>query len=1178
MLRQREPAADLRVALEAQRRAPPGSMLIPRMTRPAVPLRLGSPRFVAYLVAQFLGALNDNAFKYTMLLYALTSVDTDDAKVMVSSLVTALFPLPWLVVSQWAGYLADRYRKDRVLQATKVPELLLMLVATLGFHLGSLPILFAIFVLISTQSAFFSPAKYGILPEVLGAEQLAEANGVLSMTTNLAILLGTLVGLALFGAFSDRLVLAGLVFVAIAALGTAATFFVPVAPPGSATAKFPANPLLRGIEDWRVLRSVDALPPTVFGLAYFALLGSLLLTVVPVYGTSVLGLSTEASGALLVPLVIGLAAGSLIAGWLSRGRVELGLVPLGALGMTIFSGHLLLSGGAEQQRWLGLPVVPALDFALLGVGAGVFNVPLQALLQQRSPEDRKGQLIAFSNMVGNVAILAAAACAGALALLPGFDIQYTLLALCVVTIVGTVHIVWLLPDFLVRLVVYLAMNVMYRIRVVGAEHIPRGGALFVANHVSFIDALLVATGSGRMVRFMMFRPYYEARPFHAFFKRLHVIPVETGGSRSGNNASIELARAEIQAGHTVCIFAEGGITRTGNLLEFKRGLERIAGGLDAPIIPVFLDGLWGSMFSFEGGRVLKRPTRFRHPMQVVFGAPLPSAATAFEVRQAVQALSVDAVELREREFRTLPLAILRGVRRRFSSVLWVDAAGRRVAYGRALLCALALRDELRAEGVRAGDRLALLVPDDARGALASLAALCAGAVPMHLPVQARSGAERALRDAGVERVLCLRSYRDALGWGDLAGVRDWLELDLEPSAPPGALRRALALRLLPARAAARLLLDVDTRAVRSTAAVVFSRGTGAPPKAVELSHFNVLSNVRAFRQVFDLQSDDVILGVTPFAHGLGFTGTLCLPILAGLRVVLVADQGLDLAALERTVRAERPSVLFATPGLLERWVEALAPEALEGLRRVVTGGRPLSAALRRRFEERFGVAPLEGYGMSECAPLISLNLPDVATQPGSREGTLGHPLPGIAVRVVDPELGTPLPPGATGRLRVRGPNVMSGYLGAAERVAGGDWYDTGDVACIDAAGFLSVVDRAERVLPHPQGDIPLSQLEEAVREVLRAELAGGRELGELCAVVPLRGAPAILYVADAVDPDALFERLRASELPSHWLPARASYRPVPALPRLEGGPVDVRRAAALIDPGPGAERLSATRS
>jgi acyl-[acyl-carrier-protein]-phospholipid O-acyltransferase / long-chain-fatty-acid--[acyl-carrier-protein] ligase len=1145
---------------------------------------LASPRFVAYLVAQFLGALNDNAFKYTLLLFALTSVDTDDAKVMISSLVTALFPLPWLLVSQLAGYLADRYRKDRVLQATKVPELALMLVATLGFQIGSVPLLFVVFVLISAQSAFFSPAKYGILPEVLGSEQLAEANGVLSMTTNLAILLGTLVGLVLFQTFSDRLVLAGLVFVAIAALGTAATFFVPVAPPGSATARVPANPVLRGVEDWRALKSVDALPPTVLGLAYFALLGSLLLTVVPVYGTSVLGLTTEAAGSLLVPLVIGLAAGSLIAGWLSRGRVELGLVPLGALGMAVFSGHLLLTGAAEHVRFLGLPLGPALDFALLGVGAGVFNVPLQALLQQRSPDDRRGQLIAFSNMVGNVAILAAAGCASLLALLPGFEIQYTLFALCAITVAGTVHIVWLLPDFLVRLVVYLGMNVMYRIRVVGAENIPRGGALFVANHVSFIDALLVATGSGRMVRFMMFRPYYEARPFHAFFKRLHVIPVETGGSREGNNTSIELARAEIQAGHTVCIFAEGAITRTGNLLEFRRGLERIAGGLDAPIIPVWLDGLWGSMFSFEGGRVLKRPTRFRHPIQVVFGAPLPSSATAFEVRQAVQALSVDAVELREREFRTLPFEILRSARRNFSRPLWVDAAGRRMSHGGALLRALALRDRLRAAGVRSGDRLALLVPDDARGALASLGALCAGAVPINLPVNARSAAERALRDARVERALCLRSYRDALGWSDLAGVREWLEIDPEPAAPfrgpaapfrgPAALR-VLALRLLPARAAGALLLDVDARAVRAMAAVVFSRGTSAPPKAVELSHFNLLANVRAFRQVFDLDPTDTILGIVPLAHVLGFTGTLCLPVLAGVRVVLVADS-LDVATLERVARAERPSVIFATPALLERYVANLAPDALGGLRSVITGGAPLSPELRRRFEARFGIAPLEGYGMSECAPLVSLNLPDAGrdgAQRGSREGTFGHPLPGIAVRVVDPELGTPLPPGADGRLRVRGPNVMAGYLGDGARLSTGEWYDTGDVARLDAAGFLTVLDRAGRVLPHPQGDIPLSRLEEALCEALPDELASGREPGELFAVVALRGVPAVLYVQGAVDPDALFERLRTRGLPPHWLPARAGYHAVPSLPRFETGHVDRERAAALLAP-----RLSATRS
>src|SRR5262245_44605238 len=228
-------------------------MLSGRMDRPAGSLRLRSPRFLGYLLAQFLGALNDNAFKYTLLVFAIHSMPTDEQKVAVSSLLTAIFPLPWLFVSQWAGRLADRYRKDRVLIATKLPELALMILGTVGFQTGNLPILYTVFLLVSTQSAFFSPAKYGLLPEVFGSELLAEANGVVSMTTNMAILLGTLLGLGLYTAFAEQPVRAGLVFVAIAAAGTAATFFVPVAPPGSARAAIASNPLLRMRDDWRAL-------------------------------------------------------------------------------------------------------------------------------------------------------------------------------------------------------------------------------------------------------------------------------------------------------------------------------------------------------------------------------------------------------------------------------------------------------------------------------------------------------------------------------------------------------------------------------------------------------------------------------------------------------------------------------------------------------------------------------------------------------------------------------------------------------------------------------------------------------------------------------------------------------------------------------------------------------------
>jgi len=1130
---------------------------------------MSSPRFLGYLLAQFLGALNDNAFKFTVVFFGLQSMQSASAEVAFSSLMTGIFPLPWLAFSQFAGFLADRFRKDRVLLATKLPEVFSMLLGVLGFYLESLPLLVGVFLLMSAQSALFSPAKYGILPEILGQEDLAEANGVLQMATNVATLLGTLLGVQLYAWFAPDLVPAGWVFVALAVVGTLATLYLPLAPPGHANAVLTANPFASFPADVRAMRHVPALTPTIFGLAYFSFLGSLLLAVIPVYGTSALGLSTDVAGRLLLPLVLGLAAGSVLAGFLSRGRVELGLVPFGAILLAGFSSHLLLTGTESTLRIAGLPLGPVCDFVMLGIGAGFFSVPLSALLQQRSPDDQKGKLIGLSNVISNLAILAAALCGWGLSLFPSFDIHYTLMALVTVTILGTSHIVWLLPDFLLRLWLYLVVNVLYRFKILGANHIPRFGALFVANHVSWIDAILVAAASGRMVRFMMFRPFYEAWPFSILFRRLHAIPVEAGGSREANEASLEKAREQIRKGHTVCIFAEGSITRTGQLLGFRRGLERIMEGVDAPIVPVCLDGLWGSLFSFEGGRVLlKRPRRFRHPIQILFGDPLPPQATAFEVRRAVQSLSVDAAAARDSEFRTLPVELLRSVRRNWRRTFMLDARLGKLGYGEVLARVLTLREELERRGIAKGEYVGVAAPESSGAALALLALSVYGAIPVPLP---RIGVRASLR--ALEAVRARHWIATADAPPELASAlesREVERIDLdELLATPVSERirwRARALFALPSGVYVRRVLGLDPHAVHEPATVVFSRGSVDLAKPVVLTHFNLFSNLRAFRQVFDIGPEDVVLGVLPFSSGFGFTGSLCLPLYTGSGVLFARDP-LNVDEIEGLARACAPTLVFAPSAVLARYAERLSTKAFASMRNVVTGGRMLAPDVEAAFVAKFGIRPLEGYGLSECAPLISLNLPDVEIggerQTASRQGSTGHPLPGVAVRVIDPDTGSDLPAGQIGELWVRGPNVMAGYAGDTQaRIDADGWYATGDMASIDISGFLTVIDRRERMLSHPDGAIPLSRLQELVRQAAGIT-ADAPEATRFVALGLCSGAATsddelyVVYERDVLSPAAVRAELVRSGCPDHWVPALDHFISAFELPRNDAGQVDL---------------------
>jgi len=340
----------------------------------------------------------------------------------------------------------------------------------------------------------------------------------------------------------------------------------------------------------------------------------------------------------------------------------------------------------------------------------LFIVPLNAVLQQRSPEGGKGRMIAFSNLLTFSAVLLAAAIPWLATDLLGWGSRQIVLAAGLVTGLVTLYIVSLLPDFLVRLVLWLLTNTIYRIRVSGDENLPSGGGLLVVNHVSWVDALLVGASCARRISFLMYRPLYERRPFHWFFKRMGVIPVSARDSPERKEASLALAREQIASGRLVCIFAEGSITRTGYLLRFRRGLERIAGGGSAPIVPVLLGGVWGSLFSYRDGRLLFRwPRQFLEPVRVHFGHPMPPTTKAHEVRQRIQEMSVDNFALRKQEQRLLQFRFLRQAKRTWRRRFVTDSSARELRYGAALLRVLELRARL-VEADEGDDAVGILLP------------------------------------------------------------------------------------------------------------------------------------------------------------------------------------------------------------------------------------------------------------------------------------------------------------------------------------------------------------------------------------------------------------------------------------------------------------------------------------
>jgi len=639
--------------------------------------------FQAFLWTQFLGAFNDNLYKIVVAMLAVHVATSAGGGSGHLSLVGAVFILPFFLFSGYAGHIADVSSKRTVLIVTKALEIVAMALGFVAFLSGRIDLMLGVLFLMALQSTFFSPAKYGILPEMFPDRDLSRANGLLEMTTFLAIILGTSIGSLVFAMWKDRLAWIALTLIGIAIAGTITSLAISRVPPSGSQKPFRLNPWAEIGEGLTRLYQERTLWLTVVGIAYFWFMGALLQMDIILLGKEVMELEDFWIGILGAFLAIGIGIGSVAAGRLSGDKVELGLVPLGSIGIGGFSILLASSTASYAQTVTAL--------LLLGFSGGLFIVPLNAVLQQKSGREERGRVIATSNFVTTGGVLLASGVLWTLRDLFQLQADRIILVFGLFTLLGTVYILRILPDFLIRFTLWMVTHTIYRIRIVGQEHVPfRGPALLVCNHISHSDGLLVGACVQRFIRFMVYRPYYELKPLNWLFRLMRAIPV-TGGNRKEVIQSLERAREELRQGHVVCIFAEGALSRTGTLLPFKRGFERIVKGVDVPVIPVHLDRLWGSIFSFKDGKFFwKWPERIPYPVTVSFGSPLPATARAEEVRQAIMEMGSAAVEHRKTPRDLLHLRFLTTAKRRWFSLAMADSTGKKLSFGEALVSSLLL--------------------------------------------------------------------------------------------------------------------------------------------------------------------------------------------------------------------------------------------------------------------------------------------------------------------------------------------------------------------------------------------------------------------------------------------------------------------------------------------------------
>ncbi|MCM2277033.1 MAG: MFS transporter [Oligoflexia bacterium] len=617
---------------------------------------LRTRRFGPFFWTQFFGAFNDNLLKNAMII--LIAFKTSSVLGIPSSQMVAvaggIFILPFFLFSATSGQLADKYEKTTVMRWVKLAEIAIMAVATIGFLFHQFGLLLVTLFLMGLHSTFFGPVKYSVLPQLLPPEELVAGNALVGAGTFLAILFGTILGgiLVAIEPQGPALVSAGLL--TVATLGFLASRMVPRCPPMAPGLRVQWNPFPPTLEVSRSIRSNRTVFLAVLGISWFWFFGAAFLSLFPPYCKDFLQANEGVVTFFLTLFSVGIGIGSTLCERLSNKRLELGMVPFGSIGMSIFAADLFLAG----HPWAGAPAASlrslgellssaggiriALDLLLVSVFGGFYFVPLYTLIQERAEPSQRSRVVAANNILNALFMVTASLMLMGM-MIAKMTLPQMFLTLAFLNAAVALYIYTVIPEFLLRFLAWMLTNFMYRVRLLGAENIPAtGGLVIVSNHVSFIDWLIIYGMIRRPVRFVMDYNYIPSAFGRFLTRHAKVIPIATAKEDTAVlRQAFERIAAELRDGNVICIFPEGRITHTGEIQPFRPGIEKILADTPVPVVPVALQGLWGSIFSREGGRaIFKRPRGFWSRVGLNVGRPLqPNAATANALFEEVKRLS-----------------------------------------------------------------------------------------------------------------------------------------------------------------------------------------------------------------------------------------------------------------------------------------------------------------------------------------------------------------------------------------------------------------------------------------------------------------------------------------------------------------------------------------------------------
>jgi len=713
-------------------------------------------------------------------------------------------------------------------------------------------------------------------------------------------------------------------------------------------------------------------------------------------------------------------------------------------------------------------------------------------------------------------------------------------------------------------------RLLYRVRSRGSEHIPAtGGVLLISNHLSYVDPVMLQLACPRPIRFIGFKGLRANPLFDWGFRMAGVLSISSTNAVDG----IRLAAKALAAGEIVAIFPEGHISRTGQLMAIQRGFEVIARRANVPVVPAFIDGVWGSVFSFAGNRYLWKPPRVM-PTQIFvqFGAPIPpDQATTVRARQALLDLGAEAFSERPVLRRHLGRECMRSLVKHPGRVAVVDrTVGRRVVKSGQLAGVAAAFSRYLKRTVPE-KRIGIVLPPGAGAFIANLAVMCAGKIPVNLNFTAgKSALEASMKIAGIQTVISADALR--------AKVPNfpWPERTLDLAATIAVMGGKKAILpwlvgawVLPNQWFANLL-GLPKIGDNDEAGLLFTSGSSGEPKGVALSHRNILANCSQISSLSILPESASLVGCLPIFHSMGFTVTLWYPMIRGCRVITIPSP-LDTRKIIDAIREEEATVLLGAPTFIRPILRKAQPTELRSLELVVTGAEKLPDDLYKAFLETFHIEILQGYGLTETTPASNINQPHpLVTTPtaepqiGKRAGSTGRLLPGMTVRIVSPETGEEVAAGDQGIVWFKGANVFSGYLDDPQKTAAAfrdGWFVTGDLGRLDDDGFLFIEGRLSRFSKIGGEMVPHGTVEQQIVQVFGWDESDGVTVAVMSVPDATKGEALVLLTTRDVTPEQIREKLLAGCLPNLWIPKIVQR--VEQIPILGTGKLDLKGCREL---------------